>query len=212
MTNPPGILFDLDGTILDSESKALGVAESVLPRFLGRPLNDKEKLSLRGVPWVDIFTNWFPGKEIEIYELCLKEWDRMETKISVYEGIFEVIQRIHSMGLKVGVVSSKVRKYIEQDLLQFSLLDLMSVIVGSDETKMHKPHPEPLVEASRRLKLKPGELVYVGDQPTDIMAAKSAGMKSAGTLWGEGDFEVLKAASPDFMLENPQDIIGKIIK
>lgn len=211
MSHLTGILFDLDGTILDSESKAIEVANLVLPGYLGRSLTEEELLGLRGVPWIDVFASWFPGREYEIYDICLMEWDRMQVKVSVYEGIGDVISRVHSEGLKIGVVSSKARKYIEKDLSLFSLLDFMSVIVGSDETGMHKPHPEPLLEAAGRLGMRPTDLVYVGDQPTDIMAARAAGMRSAGALWGEGDYGTLQAAMPDFMLNTPQDLISKVV-
>lgn len=211
MVNVPNILFDLDGTLLDSEAKAVKVAKTVIPQYSGRPLTDDELAGLRGIAWVDVFAKWFPGKEYEIYEKCLKEWDSMDVKVELYPGIGELFDTILSYDLKIGVVSSKARKYIEKDLSLFSVLDKLSVIVGSDETELHKPNPEPLMEASRRLGMPSDSLIYVGDQPSDVWAAKSAGMLSAGALWGDGDHGLLSDANPDYLLSTPEELVEKVI-
>lgn len=205
------IFFDLDGTIVDSEAKAVNVVQRIMPNYLGRTLTGVELRNFKGVPWLGAFREMLPGREYEIYEECLKEWDRIPTKLNVYSGIVEEIKHLNRMGFTLGIVSSKESRYIHMDLEDFSISDYFSVVIGSDDTLRHKPNPDPLIEAARRINRNPADCIYIGDQPTDMSAARMAGMRCGGALWGDGEYEYLKDSAPDFMFKDPADITENLI-
>lgn len=200
------VFFDLDGTIVDSESKALQVVQRIMPQYIGRTLTTKELRAFKGVPWLEAFRNLCPGYEYEIYDKSLEEWERTQEKLTAYTGVTEAIENLGKLGYILGIVSSKESKYIRMDLDDFSISEYFSVVIGSDDTVRHKPNPEPLIEALRRIQSRPGNAIYIGDQPTDILAARSAGMKSGAALWGEGSYEFLSEAKPDYVFKTPDEI------
>lgn len=101
------------------------------------------------------------------------------------------------------VVSSKRRLHVVSELQSKGLHDLFDVIVAQEDTQLHKPHPDPLVLAAHRLGVIPEDCIYIGDQPSDVQAAKAADMISIVALWGEGKVERLQPASPTVMTQNP---------
>lgn len=169
-----------------------------------------EVSEIRGSPWTDVLESWFPSGWQEIYNQALEEWDRSESRNTLYDGIVDEIRKIQSSGIKLGLVSSKSRKYILMDLAEFSLAGFFGAVVGVEDTDLHKPHPDPLLKASAILGSHPSECIYVGDQPTDIAAARSAGMRSAAAMWGEGDESLIGESEPDFIISSPGELLSSV--
>ena len=203
------VIFDLDGTIIDSEKTAFEVAKSVLPRF-GKKVSEEDLAYLRGRAWFPIIKEWFPDNGQEVYNQILTEWDSLYPGSSMYDGVLDSIIELHNLGIRLAIVSSKENEYIFKDLQELSLGKYFEIIVGQKDTYRHKPHPDPLILAARMLDEEPSNCIYIGDQPSDIMASRSAGMKSGGALWGEGDRELLAPSDPDYMFQAPGDVIASL--
>jgi len=178
------ILFDLDGTLHDSEKLYIQACCNCLEAMRKSQLTDEEKNYLIGKPITRIIDEWFSGQKIEVLESFFRHYEMVNNQVREYNGIYEVLTELKGRGATLGIVSSKYKKYVVQELHKTKLYSFFNVIVGLDDCKEHKPHPEPLLKAVRELQVDPKNCIYIGDQPTDILAAKAAGIKSFGALWG----------------------------
>jgi len=201
------ILFDLDGTLHDSEKLYIQACCNCLEAMRKSRLTDEEKNYLIGKPITRIIDEWFSGQKIEVLESFFRHYEMVNNQVREYNGIYEVLTELKGRGATLGIVSSKYKKYVVQELHKTKLYPFFNVIVGLDDCKEHKPHPEPLLKAVRELQVDLKNCIYIGDQPTDILAANAAGIKSFGALWGEGKKEKLESALPTGLLQKPKDIL-----
>jgi pyrophosphatase PpaX len=126
----------------------------------------------------------------------------------LYPDVASVLETLSGRGVKLGVVTSKLRRGTERGLRLVGLLDLFDVIVSADEVLHAKPHPEPVEKALERLGADASTTVFIGDSPHDIAAGRGAGVRTAGVLWGPFRREELSSESPDFLLESPSEILA----
>jgi pyrophosphatase PpaX len=159
-----------------------------------------------------------PGLEAQMRALAP---DRVEELVTVYrahneplhdelmccEGIDDVLLRLRDEGRRLGIVTAKRRSTVELAFANVPLGHLFEVVVGGDETQRHKPHPEPLLLAARRLDVDPHECAYVGDSPFDIHAAKAAQMHAVAVTWGGIHArEKLEREQPDAIVDTAEEL------
>ena len=204
---PQTLIFDFDGTLVDSEKVTTDLARPILSRYLGRPISDYEINGLKGKAWKNVFKDWFPGKAGQVYDEIVKNWNTRKTEILAYEGISELLSELESKGIRMGIVSSRETHLICEDLERLSLRSFFETVVGQTDTTRHKPDPDPLLLAAAKMDVERENCIYIGDQPWDIIASRAAGMYSGAALWGEGDLQVLSASSPDYIFHTPLEII-----
>lgn len=204
--SPTTVIFDLDGTIIDSEKPAFEIARAVLPKF-GKNLSQKELNYLKGKPWLYVLKEMFPDDGQEIYDEILVEWDRVNPKITMYDGMHETLSALQNLGIDLGIVSSKGTEYIVKDLEDLSIRSYFETVVGQRDTYRHKPYPDPLILAAKLMDVAPSNCIYIGDQESDIIASRSAGMMSGGAIWGEGNLEMLSPSEPDYIFSTPRDVV-----
>ena len=202
------VLWDLDGTIQDSEPLAKEGTRHGFLTVLGRDPTEDEFAQLVGKPVPVVYKGWF-GDELasQILDVGSRYYKEQAIHIRCYDGIPELLYQLQRRGYRMGIVSSKRRDYVIHELHSKGLLSLFEVIVGQEDTTRHKPHPDPLVLAVRKLNVSPEDCLYIGDQPTDIQAAHATGMPCIGTLWGDGTVERLRAEGPSALAYEPQDIL-----
>ncbi|GIN19390.1 MAG TPA: HAD family hydrolase [Bacillus bacterium] len=201
------ILFDLDGTLHDSEKWYIQACCASLETIKMGQLTDEEKSYLIGKPLTRIIDEWFKGKEKEILGSFFRHYEMINDQIQEYNGVYEVLAELKDRGVTMGIVSSKYKKYVIQELHKTRLYPFFKVIVGLEDCSEPKPNPEPLLKAVQELQKAPENCIYIGDQPTDVLAANAAGIKSFGALWGEGKKEKLISASPTGLLQKPEEIL-----
>lgn len=204
------VLFDLDGTLINSEQIGFEVADFVMTPYLKRGLTNSERRYMVGKPLMDVLEDWFPGTEQEIYDKIIDRWESVTlngNSLKLYDGVFKVLSEINGLGMRMGIVSSKQVKYIVEDLKDNDIEPFFETIVGQEDTKRHKPFPDPLLLAAERLNIRPESCIYIGDQPTDVSASRSANMKSAVALWGNGEQDDLFESKPDYIFDDPVDIL-----
>jgi pyrophosphatase PpaX len=206
----PVVLFDLDGTVIDSGAIILASMKHAAKEVLGEEPPDELLMAAVGGP----------GLEAQMHALAP---DRVEELVTVYRahneplhaelvccvGIDDLLVRLKDEGRRLGIVTAKRRATVALAFDVLPLAHLFETVVGGDETKRHKPDPEPLLLAAERMGVDPEDCAYVGDSPFDIRAAKAAGMFAVAVTWG-GIHERAKldAAEPDAIVDSAEDLYG----
>jgi pyrophosphatase PpaX len=206
----PVVLFDLDGTVIDSGAIILASMRHAAKEVLGAEPPDEELMAAVGGP----------GLEAQMQALAP---DRVDELVSVYRahneplheglmccaGIDDLLVRLKDEGRRLGIVTAKRRKTVDLAFDQIPLAHLFETVVGGDETKRHKPDPEPLLLALERLEARPDETAYVGDAPFDVNAAKAARVFSVAVTWGGIHArERLDAEEPDALVDTAEELYG----
>ena len=204
------VLFDLDGTLIDSVRLILDSYHHTLATHGLPPRSDEEWLAGVGTPLTVQFATWRDDPEtlqalIATYrEYNLKHHDRM---VTVYPGVVEVVRALKADGVATGLVTSKNRAGALRGLTLVQLEALMDVLVCADEVENPKPHPEPVEKAVRLLSADPRATVYVGDSVHDMLSGRAAGVRTAAVLWGPFGRAHLEGAQPDYWLERPEELL-----
>jgi pyrophosphatase PpaX len=203
------VLFDLDGTIVDTNEL---IIQSFLHALEGRtpdPIT-REFLSVNmGRPLIDQMKR-FTGKEevddvIQIYrEFHVRRHDELVTE---FPNVSEVLAKLYDSGVTMGVVTSKIRHTTEMSLELYGLDKYMSAIVTIEDVKHPKPHAEPVQQAIELLKADPARTLMVGDSHYDIVSGQGAGLRTAGVAWSLKDEEFLRSYKPDFMLQDMRELL-----
>jgi len=204
------VLFDLDGTLIDSVRLILDSYHHTLATHGLPPRSDEEWLAGVGTPLTAQFAAWRDDPEtlqalIATYrEYNLKHHDRM---VTVYPGVVEAVRALKEDGIATGLVTSKNRVGALRGLTLVQLEALMDVLVCADEVENPKPHPEPVEKAVRLLSADPRATVYVGDSVHDMLSGRAAGVRTAAVLWGPFGRAHLEGAQPDYWLERPEELL-----
>jgi pyrophosphatase PpaX len=181
----PVVLFDLDGTVVDSGGIILASMRHAARTVLGREFSDQELLASVGGPGLEA-------------QMAVLAEDRVDELVTVYRahneplhdtlefcsGMADVLATLKAEGRRLGLVTAKRRVTVELAFARLPLAGLFEVVVGGDETERHKPSPEPLQLGLERLGVSPEGAAYVGDSPFDMQAARAAGMAAIGVTWG----------------------------
>ena len=199
MPRPRIILFDLDGTLIDSVRLILDSYHHTM-RSHGLPArSDDHWLHGLGTPLSAQLAEWGDDPDtlmalIATYrEYNLEHHDRM---VTVYPGIVEVVRAIREAGVSTGLVTSKNRNGALRGLGVAGLVDMMDVLVCADEVDNPKPHPEPVEKAVRLLDGNPVQTIYVGDSIHDMQSGRAAGVRTAAALWDRSEGVISPARRP----------------
>jgi pyrophosphatase PpaX len=204
------MLFDLDGTLIDSVRLILDSYHHTLAAHGLPARTDEEWLRGVGTPLRVQFADWANDPDtlealVATYrEYNLANHDRM---VTVYPGVVDAVTRIKAAGLRTGLVTSKNRQGARRGLALVKLEQLMDVLVCADEVLNPKPHPEPVEMAMKLLEADPERTAYVGDSIHDMHSGRAAGVRTAAVLWGPFGRAHLEGARPDYWLETPADLL-----
>ena len=190
MRLPQAVLFDLDGTLIDS-APDLGAAADKMRTDRGLPSLDYALYrpmagsGARGM----LEIAFGMGPEHPDYENFKEEFlsnyeKAMTVHSVIFDGVQDLLLHLQEMGLRWGVVTNKSQRFTLPLTAQIPLFASAQAIVSGDTTPYAKPHPEPLFEAARRMQLSPEHCWYVGDDERDIVAGKAAGMTTVAAHYG----------------------------
>ena len=187
---PALVVFDLDGTLIDSAPDLAGAANRLradhglepLPLERYRPMAGAGARGMLGIAFG--MTPEAPDYDAMREEFFVNYESAMTERTVIFEGIPALIASLLELGLAWGVVTNKSMRFTGPLTKQIPLFRSAGAIVGGDSTPHAKPHPQPLLEAARRLRLKPGQCIYVGDDERDILAGKAAGMGTVAATYG----------------------------
>jgi pyrophosphatase PpaX len=207
------VLFDLDGTLIDSVRLILDSYHHTLAAHGLPPRTDEEWLRGVGTPLTAQFAEWSGDRAqleamIATYrEYNLKHHDRM---VSVYPGVVDAVRALRETGVRTGLVTSKNRLGALRGLTLVRLETMMDVLVCADEVTNPKPHPEPVEKAVALLGADPATTVYVGDSIHDMQSGRAAGVRTVAVLWGPFGRSHLEGAKPDYWVETPGELVALV--
>jgi pyrophosphatase PpaX len=206
----PAILFDLDGTLIDTIELILSSARHAFEEWPVRP-TDEEWVRGIGTPLVQQLRA-YAANDDEV-ALLLARYRRYQNEhhdrlTRCYDDVPDVIAALADRGHQMAVVTSKASPIAHQSLAFVGLDHFFPVVVGCDDTARHKPDPEPVRVALSRLGVSPDDAVFVGDSPHDILAGNGADVMTIAALWGPFDRETLADARPDHFIECMAELPG----
>jgi HAD superfamily hydrolase (TIGR01509 family) len=206
------ILFDSDGTLVDSLKLIVSAYNYAVEPALHETFRDEQVASLFGPPMEKIFSTVLPAKFANTAVLRYHEYYRehFHDYAKVYPGIPELVTSLYASNQKLGVVTGAGRTAAELTLKLSGLSSSFKTVVTGDDVNRPKPDPDGLKLAIRKMSATPDRTIYIGDSGVDIRAAKNAGAKSAGALWGSRHLTELLNLSPDFLFHRPSDVLESL--
>jgi pyrophosphatase PpaX len=206
---PLAVLFDLDGTLIDSIGLLL---KCVHHTFQGRSPapTDEDWIAGIGTPLGAQLAAYAKSDE-EVQELTLRyrtyQREAHDELTNAFPGVVETLQELDRRGHPMGIVTSKSNEMMHRGLAWIGINRLMRTTIGMDSCDIHKPEPFPVLLALQELGYAPDEAVFVGDSPHDILSGNAAGVTSVAALWGPFTKANLEPAKPDIYLERIEDLL-----
>jgi pyrophosphatase PpaX len=206
------VLFDLDGTLIDSGRMILASMKHAARSVLGADVPEEQLLAAVGGPGLLEQMRLLDARRVDDLVRAYREHNEpLHAELEACAGIEGVLATLRAEGRRLGIVTAKRQATIQ---LAFDVLDIggcFDVVVGADDTERHKPHPEPILFALERLEAAPAEAAYVGDSPFDVEAAKRAGVHAIAVAWGgiHSDERIL-AAGPDAFVRDAEELLAAL--
>jgi pyrophosphatase PpaX len=204
------VLFDLDGTLIDSIDLILGSMRYAFGKCRASAPSDSEWLTGVGIPLRTMFQRYAStDDEIDRLTAAYREhqFEHHDAMVSCYDDVHDTLAALARRGHPLAVVTSKTDSLAKRGLEHVGILDFFQTVVGCDACARHKPHPEPVLTALDRLEYEPHEAVFVGDSVHDVEAGNAAGVLTVAALWGPFSRDQLAVASPDHFVERIGDLV-----
>ena len=202
-----GILFDLDGTLLDSERVDIMCMTRLFHHDLGLKLSQDEIAGYRSLPSRQVLEQFAPDRVEEL----LTTWTAYQAQVlgqtQLFSGILETLQSLSGAGLVLGVVTGQNRAELEKTRRHIGLDGLIDVWVSADDAAFAKPHPAPVRLALDALGCPPHQAIMVGDSRFDMAAGREAGTQLGAAAWGVRDLAPLLEYHPDYIFQQPQQMM-----
>lgn len=198
------IIFDVDGTLVNTEKAVIGSLQRMLKVEYNKELSEDELFFTFGIPGekalqqlgiTDI------NKAMEKWGIHLQDFLK---HIEVYNGIEEVVKKLDEIGIKTGIVTSRNNEEIENDLVLSKLIHYFPWVISADDTLKHKPEPEPLLKFLEITETDPLKAIYIGDTIYDFKCADNAGIDFGLALWGAKSSEKIEGK---YKFNNPNEIL-----
>ncbi|MGC6589313.1 pyrophosphatase PpaX [Paenibacillus sp. FSL W7-1279] len=203
------VLFDLDGTIIDTNELIISSFLHVFEAQAPGPLTREQIIPHMGTT-LEQQLQAFSGGVDDVSPL-IKAYRSFNTlhhdeMVRPFPHVNEVVERLHRHGLSLGIVTTKIRPSTMMTLEKYDLERFMSAIVTVNDVEHPKPHPEPVLTAIERLGANPATTLMIGDSPVDIQSAKAAGVKAAAVAWSLKGEQKLMEYGPDYVLKDMKDL------
>jgi pyrophosphatase PpaX len=207
----PVCLFDLDGTLIDSGPMIVASMKHAAKTVLGRDISERTLAAAVGGPGlVAQMRNLDPERVDDLVAAYREHNEPLHDELEAFWEVVEVLPTLRHEGRRLGIVTAKRAETVRLAFDRLPELEAnFEVVVTSDDTKRHKPSPDPILKALERLGGAPTEAVYVGDSPYDVRAAKAAGVFAIAVAWGGiHDDEVLLREEPDAFARHAEELLG----
>lgn len=199
---PLALLFDLDGTLVDSVELILASMRAAFEGHRGRRPTEADWIAGIGTPLRAQLGEFVAPEDLErlVERYRAHQQANHDRMTRAFDGTLETLSRLKAQGHPVGVVTSKLQRSAERTLRHVGLRPFVDAVVGADSVARPKPDPEPVLLALSLLGRRPREAVLVGDSPHDLSAGNAAGATTVAALWGACSRDSLAAASPGHWL------------
>lgn len=203
------VLFDLDGTIIDTNELIIRSFLHALEGVTEEPMTREKIVPHMGFALVDQI-KFFTGLE-QVDELVAKYREfnigKHDELVTEFPHVRDVLEELKNRGVRMGVVTNKMRVTTMMGLRLCSLEPYMDVVITVDDVTNGKPHPEPVLKAVELLGAAPEATLMVGDSQYDLIAGRDAGTRTAGVSWSLKGEEYLQTFRPDYMLRDMRDLL-----
>ena len=203
-SRPVAVLFDLDGTLIDSIGLILGSMRYAFAKCRAPLPSDAEWLTGVGTPLRTMFQR-YASDDAAVDRLIAAyrehQFANHDELVRCYDDVQDTVRALDCGGHPLAIVTSKTEALARRGLEHVDIIDHFDTIIGCDSCTRHKPHPEPVLTALDRLRYEPHEAVFVGDSVHDVEAGNAAGVLTIAALWGPFSREQLAAAAPSRYLE-----------
>lgn len=202
------ILFDLDGTLLNTNKLIIESFKYTLKKHLDINIDDSDILKYFGEPLMVTLERFSKEKAKEMFSTYIAYNESIhDDMVEVFGDVESLLKEILKMGCKTAVVTSKRKALAERGLRLFDLLKYFDDVIALEDTEKHKPDPEPILEALSRLNAHKDEALMVGDSEFDIKCAKNAGVDSVFVSWSQACDYQDKSIKPDYIIKDLSEII-----
>ncbi|MDE7332612.1 MAG: HAD family hydrolase [Lachnospiraceae bacterium] len=197
------IVFDIDGTLIDTEQAVLCSFQDTVKELTGKTLPLEEMAFCLGITGEDALKRISMENVPDALNLWIEKLNQCSHMMSLFKGIPELLEELRARGIKMGIVTSKTRVSFRNDFEPFKIKKYFTTVVCADDTREHKPMPGPLLKYMEVTGEPAGRLLYVGDSIYDRECAKSAGVDFAIAGWGSKG----RVKEAEYCLENPLDLL-----
>lgn len=188
------VLFDLDGTLLDTAKDIMAACNYTLTKYGYAPVDEqvlrkKVTAGMREMLKLGIEKDKWEEAGVETFlRDCFADYytNHICDKTTPFDGITELLKTLHENNIVCGVITNKYYKMAKKLLSHYEFYDSLKIILGCDSVAKPKPFPDPILTALKELNIKPEEALYVGDHINDIKSANAANVDSAIAMWGYG--------------------------
>lgn len=207
----PVVLFDLDGTLIDSGAMIVASMRHAATTVLGREIPEEQLTAAVGGPGLVAQMRALDESRVdELVEAYRLHNEPLHADLEPCAGIEGALDELRRQGRRLGIVTAKRHATIR---LAFEVLPQLEpyfdVSVGADDTERHKPHPDPILHALARLGAASDQAAYVGDSPFDVQAARAAGVGAIAVGWGGiHSTERLEREQPDALVHSAEELLG----
>lgn len=209
----PVVVFDLDGTLVDSVGLIVASYQHAFRTVLGVAEEEERIRGWIGQPLARAFREVSAERADELLAAYLA-WNLAHTEALIrrYDGVDRLLGTLVASGVRLAAATSKMREPAELAARLAGLTDHLGVLVTMEDTDRHKPDPQPLLLAVERLGARPQDAVYVGDAVVDVEAARRAGMAAVAVTWGAGTRVALEAAGPDVLTDSVDALLAALLR
>jgi len=206
--SPIAVLFDLDGTLVDTVPFILAAVRHAFEGY-GTCPTDAEWIAGIGTPLATQLASFArrPEDEQALFDRYRSYWlAHHDEATRCFPGGLETVQELSRHGHPIGIVTAKMEQGAYRTLRHTGLLPFVQAVIGADSCANSKPHPEPVLLALSRLACASSNALLVGDSPHDVAAAKVAGARAVAALWGACSRDALASAGPDFFAADVREV------
>lgn len=200
------LLFDIDGTIIDTERAVISSLQKLLKVEKGIDYPANELSFVLGIPGSVALKQLNIANPEEAGQMWNEYMKEFYNDIRVFPNLEEIIKQLHDLKIKTGIVTSKTKQELIDDFDPFGLHIYFDHIICADDTSKHKPDAEPIAKCLEMGKASPSETIYIGDTIYDMQCAQNAGVDFALALWGAKD----STLHAKIKLNQPKEILDLI--
>ena len=198
------IVFDIVGTLIDTEYAVLRSLQETVRVLSGREIPYSELTFALGITGADALKKLDIKNISYAAELWNKNMRKYADTVKVFDGITELLKNLLRLDCEMGIVTSKTREEFKQDFSHFNISHYFKTIVCADDTQRHKPNAAPLLKYLEISKADCRQTLYIGDSKYDSMCAENAGIDFALAVWGSRQTSI----KADYFLKNPMDLLS----
>lgn len=199
------VVFDVDGTLLDTEYSIIRSLQRLVFQMHGTRISEEDLQFSLGITGADALKQLNIPDTEENFAVWNQFADEEEHTIKVFEKIEETLKKLKEKGVHLGVITSRSREEYEKGVSSRGLGTYFEIAVCCDDTQKHKPNPDPMLYYLEKTQADPDQVLYIGDSIYDMKCAKAVGVKGALALWGCRSKEPIEA---DYYLKRPEEALN----